>query len=115
MSDSPITVDPERLESSLHDYWIDGKAVFDLANSLDSARFHQLVATTQHFNTDDSFDRPSMEYADSMHARCRGSRIMCSRGQFDCSIVIDADAKQMRRRVDDLGKIAVAVKIEAIM
>ena len=76
VSDSPITVDPAQMESCLRDYRIDGRAVFDLGKPLDSARFHQLVALTGNFNTDESLDRPSMEYADSIRARCRGSRII---------------------------------------
>jgi spermidine synthase len=76
VSDSPIVVNSDRLERKLRDYRIDGKLVFDLENPEASERFHQLLAMTHHFNTDDALSRPSMEYADSIRARCRGSRII---------------------------------------
>ncbi|HWX32348.1 MAG TPA: hypothetical protein VNZ53_33570 [Steroidobacteraceae bacterium] len=76
LSDSPIVVNSDRLEKKLRDYRIDGKPVFDLENPEASARFHEIVAMTHNFNTDDRVDHPSMEYADSIRARCRGSRII---------------------------------------
>ena len=76
LSDSPITVNSDRLEKKLRDYRIDGKLVFDLENPEASARFHELIAMTHNFNTDDSLNHPSMEYADSIRARCRSSRII---------------------------------------
>ncbi len=76
LSDSPIVVNSDRLEKKLRDYRIDGKLVFDLENPVDSARFHEIIAMTHRFNTDYSFNHPSMEYADSIRSRCRGSRII---------------------------------------
>ena len=76
LSNSPIIVNSDRLEKMLRDYRIDGKLVFDLENPVDSARFHEIIAMTHRFNTDDSFSHPSMEYADSIRSRCRGSRII---------------------------------------
>ena len=76
VSDSPILVNPDRMEKKLRDYRIDGKPVFDLENPLASERFHQLLAVTHNFNTDDDLNHPSMEYADSIRTRCRGSRII---------------------------------------
>jgi spermidine synthase len=76
LSDSPIVVNSDRLEKKLRDYRIDGKLVFDLENPEASARFHELIAMTHNFNTDDSLNHPSMEYADSIRARCRSSRII---------------------------------------
>ncbi len=76
LSDSPIVVNSDRLEKKLRDYRIDGKLVFDLEKPVDSARFHEIIAMTHRFNTDDSFNHPSMEYADSIRSRCRGSRII---------------------------------------
>jgi len=76
LSDSPIIVNSDRLEKKLRDYRIDGKLVFDLENPVDSARFHEIIAMTHRFNTDDSFSHPSVEYADSIRSRCRGSRII---------------------------------------
>ena len=76
LSDSPIVVNSDRLEKKLRDYRIDGKLVFDLENPEASARFHELIAMTHRFNTDDSLNHPSMEYADSIRARCRSSRII---------------------------------------
>jgi predicted membrane-bound spermidine synthase len=76
LSDRPIVVNSDRLEKILRDYRIDGKLVFDLQNPVGSARFHEMIAMTHRFNTDESLDRPSMEYADSIRSRCRGSRII---------------------------------------
>jgi spermidine synthase len=76
VSDSPIVVNSDRLEQKLRDYQIDGKPVFDLENPEASERFHQIVAMTHTFNTDDDLSHPSMEYADSIRARCRGARII---------------------------------------
>jgi len=76
VSDGPIVVNSDRLEKKLRDYRIDGKLVFDLEVPEASARFHEMIAMTHHFNTDDSLYRPSMEYADSIRSRCRGSRII---------------------------------------
>lgn len=76
VSDSPIVVNSDRLEKKLRDYRIDGTPVFDLENPEASERFHEMVAMTHNFNTDVDIRRPSMEYADSIRARCRGSRII---------------------------------------
>ena len=76
LSDTPIIVNPDRLEKTLRDYRIDGKLVFDLENPEASARFHEIIAMTHNFNTDDDLKMPSMEYADSIRTRCRGSRII---------------------------------------
>jgi spermidine synthase len=76
VSDSPIVVNSDRMEKKLRDYRIDGKPVFDLENPLASERFHQLLAVTHNFNTDDDLNHPSMEYADSIRTRCRSSRII---------------------------------------
>jgi spermidine synthase len=76
LSDSPIVVNSDRFEKKLRDYRIDGKLVFDLENPEASARFRGMIAMTHNFNTDESLNRPSMEYADSIRARCRGSRII---------------------------------------
>ncbi|MGA6970825.1 MAG: hypothetical protein WBY93_04290 [Candidatus Binatus sp.] len=76
LSDTPIIVNPDRLEKTLRDYRIDGKLVFDLENPEASARFHEIIAMTHNFNTDDDLKMPSMEYADSIRSRCRGSRII---------------------------------------
>ena len=76
VSDSPIVVNSDRFEKKLRDYRIDGKLVFDLENPEASLRFHEMLAMTHNFNTDDSLDSPSMEYAASIRARCRGSRII---------------------------------------
>jgi spermidine synthase len=76
VSDSPIVVNSDRLEKKLRDYRIDGKLVFDLENPEASERFHEMIAMTHNFNTDDDLRRPSMEYADSIRARCRNSRII---------------------------------------
>lgn len=76
LSDSPIMVNSDHLEKILRDYRIDGKPVFDLENPVDSASFHEIVGMTHRFNTDASFSRPSMEYADSIRSRCRASRII---------------------------------------
>ena len=76
VSDTPIVVNSDRMERKLRDYQIDGKPVFDLENPEASERFHELLATTHTFNTDDDLNHPSMEYADSIRTRCRGSRII---------------------------------------
>lgn len=76
VSDSPIVVNSDRLEKKLRECRIDGKLVFDLENPEASERFHEMIAMTHNFNTDDDISRPSMEYADSIRARCRGSRII---------------------------------------
>ena len=76
LSDTPIVVNSDRLEKKLRDYRIDGKLVFDLENPEASARFHEMIAMTHNFNTSDDLHHPSMEYADSIRARCRGSRII---------------------------------------
>jgi len=76
VSDSPIVVNSDRLEKKLREYRIDGKPVFDLENPESSERFHEMVAMTHNFNTDVDIRRPSMEYADSIRTRCRGSRII---------------------------------------
>jgi spermidine synthase len=76
LSDTPIVVNSDRLEKKLRDYRIDGKLVFDLENPEASARLHQMIAMTHNFNADDDLSHPSMEYADSIRARCRGSRII---------------------------------------
>ncbi len=76
LSDTPIVVNSDRLEKKLRDYRIDGKLVFDLENPEASARFHEMIAMTHNFNTSDDLHHPSMEYADSIRVRCRGSRII---------------------------------------
>ncbi len=76
LSDAPIVVNADRLEKKLRDYRIDGKLVFDLENPEASTRLHEMIAMTHNFNTDDNLSHPSMEYADSIRARCRGSRII---------------------------------------
>ena len=76
LSDNPIIVNSDRLEKKLRNYRIDGKLVFDPENPVDSARLREMIAMTHRFNTDDNLNRPSMEYADSIRSRCRGSRII---------------------------------------
>lgn len=76
VSDSPIVVDPDRLEKTLREYKIDGQPVLDLEDPQASERFHELIAMTHTFNTSDDLARPSMEYADSIRARCRGARVI---------------------------------------
>jgi spermidine synthase len=76
VSDSPIVVNSDRLEKTLRDYRIDGKLVFDLENPEASQSFHDMIAMTHRFNTDDDIRRPSVEYADSIRSRCRNSRII---------------------------------------
>jgi SAM-dependent methyltransferase len=76
VSDQPIVVNSERLEKSLRDYHIDGKPVLNLDHPDDSRRLTELIAMTHRFNSDESFNEPSMEFGDSIRARCHGKRIV---------------------------------------
>jgi spermidine synthase len=76
VSDAPIAVDPDELARTLLKYRIDGKPVLDRDRPADAARLDQMLAMARRFNSDPSFEKPSMEYADSIRARCRGARIV---------------------------------------
>jgi len=76
VSDDPIVLDTDRLERVLRQYRIDGRPVLNLENPRDAARLRELLAMTARFNSDDGFRNPSVEYADSIRAHCRGRRII---------------------------------------
>lgn len=76
VSDDPIALDAARLERVLREYRIDGRPVLNLEKPGDAARLREVLAITARFNSDDGFRHPSVEYADSIRAHCRGSRII---------------------------------------
>lgn len=76
VSDAPIVVDPDELARTLRAYEIDGRPVLNPNRRADSDRLDEMVAMTRRFNSDLSFQKPSMEYADSIRARYRGARIV---------------------------------------
>lgn len=76
VSDQPIEVDSGRLERTLSEYRIEGRPVLNLALRQDSERLSQVIAITRRFNSDPGFETPSLEYGDSIRARCRAARII---------------------------------------
>jgi spermidine synthase len=76
VSDAPIVVDPAELARTLRDYQIDGRPVLDPNRPADTNRLNEMIAMARRFNSDPSFETPSMEYADSIRARYHGARIV---------------------------------------
>ncbi len=76
VSDAPIVVDPAELARTLRQYQIDGRPVLDPNRPDDSNRLNEMVAMAHGFNSELGFEHPSMEYADSIRARYRGTRIV---------------------------------------
>ncbi len=76
VSGQPIVVNADRLAATLREYRIEGRLVLDPASNDASQKLGEMIALTHRFDSNQDLTRPSMEYADSIRTRCRGSRVI---------------------------------------
>jgi predicted membrane-bound spermidine synthase len=76
VSDRPIVVDKSRWASCLAQYRIDGRSVFDLADSTQRARLNEVVSLVDTLDSGDPAREKIMERGDSLRRRVLGKRIV---------------------------------------
>jgi spermidine synthase len=76
VSDRPIVVDKLRWASCLAQYRIDGRSVFDLADSTQRARLNEVVSLADTLDSGDPAREKIMERGDSLRRRVFGKRII---------------------------------------